>query len=222
MVVDRLSSVVRFESRTWKGLGRWSLGAGVGNFATQTPRAESQLILMNPTSSTWNQSCAIDVLWRRTSNNCCDSQFLCPESIPHYSTDYTMDSSRTPIVVSDVPIKRPPEDEEPFDPSRAPPKRQTMENPVANGQSAPFIAPPSAATDHQLFGKTPGELITIILTMRSSHEQQLAELQNRYAAVSRQLEQLTQTLNGHFASQISALQSVQQVGLSSTGRLAPG
>lgn len=132
-----------------------------------------------------------------------------------------MDSSRSPVAVADVPIKRPPEDEEPFDPSRAPPKRQTMENPVANGQSAPFITPSSAATDHQLVGKTPGELITIILTMRSSHEQQLAELQNRYAAVSRQLEQLTQTLNGHFASQISALQSVQQVGLSNVGELGP-
>ncbi|KAG6363613.1 hypothetical protein INS49_008714 [Diaporthe citri] len=121
-----------------------------------------------------------------------------------------MDSSRSPVALADVPIKRPPEDDEPFDPSRAPPKRQAMESPVDNGQSAPFIAPSSAATDHQLVGKTPGELITIILTMRSSHEQQLAELQNRYSAVSRQLEQLTQTLNGHFASQISALQSVQQ------------
>lgn len=37
------------------GLGRWSFGPEVGNFATQTRGAESQLILMNPTSSTWNK-----------------------------------------------------------------------------------------------------------------------------------------------------------------------
>lgn len=132
-----------------------------------------------------------------------------------------MDSSQSPIAVADVPIKRPPEDEEPFDPSRAPPKRQFNETPIANGQRAPSMALPSEATGHELIGKTPGELTTIILSMRSSHEQQLSELQNRYAAVSRQLEQLTQTLNGHFASQISALQSVQQVGLSELGRLGP-
>ncbi|KAK2597773.1 hypothetical protein N8I77_012537 [Diaporthe amygdali] len=110
----------------------------------------------------------------------------------------------------DVPIKRPPEDEEPFDPSRAPPKRQTIAIPATNGQSEPSIAPSSEATDHQLMGKTPGELVTIILAMRSSHEQQLAELQNQYSVVSRQLEHLTSSLNGYFASQISALQSVQQ------------
>lgn len=124
-----------------------------------------------------------------------------------------MEPSRSPIAVADVPIKRPPEDEEPFDPSRAPPKRQTMHAPVANGQNTPDLATSSETIDNQLIGKTPGELVTIILSMRSSHEQQLAELQNRYAAVSRQLENLTHTLNGHFASQISALQSVQQVGL---------
>lgn len=124
-----------------------------------------------------------------------------------------MESSRSPVAVADVPIKRPPEDEEPFDPRRAPPKRQTIQPPVANGQSNPFNAPSSEAIDHQLIGKTPGELITIILSMRSSHEQQISELQNRYEAVSRQLEQLTHALNGHFASQIAALQSVQQVGL---------
>lgn len=114
----------------------------------------------------------------------------------------------------DVPIKRPPEDEEPFDPSRAPPKRQTLAIPATNGQSEPSIAHSSEATDHQLMGKTPGELVTIILAMRSSHEQQLADLQNQYSVVSRQLEHLTSSLNGYFASQISALQSVQQVGLS--------
>lgn len=132
-----------------------------------------------------------------------------------------MDSSRSPGVVTDVPIKRPPEDEEPFDPSRAPPKRQTMETSFANGQSALPIAPSSQSIDHQLVGKSPGELVAVILSMRSSHEQQLAELQNRYTAVSRQLDQLTQTLNGHFGSQISALQSVQQVGLPKTRRLGP-
>lgn len=110
-------------------------------------------------------------------------------------------------------IKRPPEDEEPFDTSRAPPKRQTMQPPLANGQNGASDAPPPEAIDHQLVGKTPVELMTIILSMRSAHHQQITELQNRYDAVSRQLEQLTHTLNGHFESQISALQSVQQVGL---------
>lgn len=129
-----------------------------------------------------------------------------------------MEPSRTPIAVADVPIKRPPEDEEPFDPSRAPPKRQNMHPAVANGQNTRNPATTSEAIDHQLIGKTPGELITIILSMRSSHEQQLAELQTRHEAVSRQLDHLTHTLNGHFASQISALQSVQQVGLPSIGR----
>lgn len=132
-----------------------------------------------------------------------------------------MDPSRSPIVVDDVPIKRPPEDDEPFDPSRAPPKRQIMQAPVTNGQSAPSISASNEATDHQLIGKTPGELVTIILSMRSSHEQKLAELHNRYATVSCQLEQLTNILNGHFASQISALQSVQQVGLLGIGRGEP-
>ncbi|POS72255.1 hypothetical protein DHEL01_v209356 [Diaporthe helianthi] len=112
--------------------------------------------------------------------------------------------------VADVPIKRPPEDEEPFDPSRAPPKRQTMQPPLANGQNGSFNNPSSGAIDHQLVGKTPGELIRMIQSMRSSHDQQITELQNRYEVVSRQLEQLTHILNGHFASQISALQSVQQ------------
>lgn len=121
-----------------------------------------------------------------------------------------MESSRSAFAFADVPIKRPPEDEEPFDPSRAPPKRQTMQTPLANGQNGPLNAPSSEAVDHQLIGKTPGELITIILSMRSSHDQQITELQNRYDAVSHQLEQLTRTLNGHFASQIAALQSVQQ------------
>jgi hypothetical protein len=89
-----------------------------------------------------------------------------------------------------------------------------MQPPVAaNGQNNPFNNPSTEGMDHRLIGMTPGELITIILSMRSSHEQQVSELQNRYEAASRQLEQLTHTLNGHFASQIAALQSVQQVGL---------
>ncbi|KAH8775452.1 transcriptional activator of glycolytic enzymes-domain-containing protein [Diaporthe sp. PMI_573] len=122
-----------------------------------------------------------------------------------------MEPSRSSVGVADVPIKRPPEDEEPFDPSRASPKRQTMQPPVAaNGQNNPFNNPSTEGMDHRLIGMTPGELITIILSMRSSHEQQVSELQNRYEAASRQLEQLTHTLNGHFASQIAALQSVQQ------------
>ncbi|ROW08292.1 hypothetical protein VMCG_03192 [Cytospora schulzeri] len=46
--------------------------------------------------------------------------------------------------------------------------------------------------------------------MQSSYEQQLANLQSQHAIVSRQLEQLTNILNTHFTSQISAIQSVQQ------------
>lgn len=123
-----------------------------------------------------------------------------------------MEPSRSAVGVADVPIKRPPEDDEPFDPSRAPQKRQTMQPPFANGQNGSFNAPSSEATDNQLVGKTPGELMTIILAMRTAHDQQITELQNRYEAVSRQLDQLTHTLSGHFSSQISALQSIQQVG----------
>jgi hypothetical protein len=125
-----------------------------------------------------------------------------------------MDPSLFAITGADVRIKRPPEDEDPFDPSRAPPKRQAMQPPLANGQNNQFFPSSSGSIDHQLIGKTPGELITIILSMRSSHEREMSELQNRYEAVSHQLQQLTHVLNGHFASQIAALQSVQQVSLS--------
>lgn len=120
---------------------------------------------------------------------------------------------QSPAAVADVHIKRPPEDEELFDPFRAPPKRQALETPVTNGLSASSTAPSSESIDHQLIGKTPGELVTIILSMRASHEQELVKMQNQYAVVRRQLDQLTNILDGHFASQISALQSVQQVRL---------
>ncbi|KAI3398367.1 hypothetical protein diail_9459 [Diaporthe ilicicola] len=121
-----------------------------------------------------------------------------------------MNTTQSPDSVADVPIKRPPEDEEPFDPSRAPPKRQTLDNPVTNGQSTASIAHSSEAIDHELISKTPGELVTIILSMRSSHEQELVRMENQLASVRRQVEQLTHILDDHFASQISATQSVQQ------------
>lgn len=52
-------------------------------------------------------------------------------------------------------------------------------------------------------------MVSIILQMQSSYEQQVADLQSQYAIVSRQLAQLTDILNTHFTSQMTAIQSIQ-------------
>ncbi|KUI69339.1 Protein MSN1 [Cytospora mali] len=74
----------------------------------------------------------------------------------------------------------------------------------------PSSRAPSEATVQGLKDKTAGELVSTILQMQSSHEQQVADLQRQLAVISRQMEQLTSILNAHFTSQIAAIRSVQQ------------
>lgn len=121
---------------------------------------------------------------------------------------YSMGSDR---VLVDVPIKRIPEnDEDFFDLDRPSYKRQAVGGTAYHRQPAPMSTAPDV-TVQGLRDKAPGELVSIILQMQSSHEQQVARLQNQYAVVNRQLEQLTAVLNTHFTSQLNAIQSVQQV-----------
>lgn len=114
-------------------------------------------------------------------------------------------------VATDVPIKRPPEDEEPLDAlMTVPSKRQALENPISHAPE-PAPRPASTATGNSLGGKSPEELISIIHQMQDVHYQQMAELRSQYAIVSCQLDQLKSLTNNHLTSQILAIQSVQRV-----------
>lgn len=134
-------------------------------------------------------------------------------------------TAREPVT-DNVPIKRPPEDdeEELYELHMAPNKRQAVEDPayleypaypayLANDKQPASSRSSSDVTVQGLRDKAPGELVSIILQMQSSHEQVVAELRSRYVIVSRQLDKLTNILNNHFTSQLTAIQSVQQVSL---------
>lgn len=120
-------------------------------------------------------------------------------------------TSETADVIADVPIKRPPEDDESLDGlHRAPPKRQAVERSFSHGPGTASRAS-SEATDSHLFDMNPDELISTIHQMQATHARQMAELRDQYTIVSRQLEQLRSLANNHLASQVLAIQSVQHV-----------
>lgn len=120
--------------------------------------------------------------------------------------------------MTDVAIKRPPEDEEPFDLHRSPPKRQAVET-TSDYRQAFVSHGPAEASGSQFYGKTPEELISIIHELQVSHAQQVADLRNQYTVVSQQLDQLKGLLNTHLHSQMTAIQYVQNVSLPRTAVL---
>lgn len=111
---------------------------------------------------------------------------------------------------TDIPIKRPPADEEPFDLDRAPPKRQAVEDPLSNGR-VPTLRASSEATETQLGSMAPEQLISFIHNMQAVHARQIAELKDQH---SLELEELTSLVYNHVTSQITVLESMQGVSLS--------
>lgn len=121
-----------------------------------------------------------------------------------------MDLSPTPNLDDDsfnVPIKRPPDDEEEFDLQNTP-KRQALED-FHGGLSASRAS--SEASGYQLLEKSPEDLVALIQEMKASHAREMAEVREQYSIVSRQLEQMRILLNDHFTTQVAAIQKAQKV-----------
>lgn len=117
-------------------------------------------------------------------------------------------------------VKRPPEDDEPFDLYRTPPKRQAVE-PSLRDKAVPELEPsPSlrdqssqvpSESDQSLQSKSTEQLIAIIRDMQAAHAHQVADLETRYSFVSTQLDQMKKLLNTYFKSQEQGIHSISRV-----------
>lgn len=125
----------------------------------------------------------------------------------------TDNSTNSPWTV----VKRPPKDDEIFDPEKAAPKRQVTASRNPGSDHTTSMSPhalyeaTTMVPQPQLQEKSPADLVIMIQRMQTSHAQQVAELQDQYAAVKNQFDQLKSLFNTHFSSQLESLQLLQSV-----------